>query len=74
MLCPLCKTEMHIGRLRRYAVGDSSPDTQTVVMLAQELCCRNPGCENFKKTVHTSETELYRSEDDAKDALLEIKG
>lgn len=70
MLCPLCKTQMRIGRLRRYATGDTSPDTPTVVMLAQELCCRNAACEQFGKTVMTSETELYRSEDDAKDASL----
>lgn len=70
MLCPKCKTEMRIGAVKKYAVGDSSPSTATVVMLAQELICRNPACENFGKTVYTAESELYRSEDNAKDASL----
>lgn len=70
MLCPKCKTEMRIGAVKKYAVGDASPSTATVVMLAQELCCRNPACENYGKTVHIAESELYRGEDNAKDASL----
>lgn len=70
MLCPRCNTELAIAAVTQRVSGDTSPDTPTVVTNVQTLRCRNPQCENYKKAVAESVTELYSSEDNAKDALL----
>lgn len=59
MKCPFCGIEGVISEVKTKVEGDSSPDTETKVFTVQDIFCRNPKCDHFKKKVAEAEHQIY---------------